>query len=143
MICSPILRITEPIIPPNVVRTRKYDSRAVPVPGGMNHTSHLSSPQHQTHRHNTMAISKGGFPSLPNELVLQIALYADDSSLLSLLKCNAALCILLTPVLNTRAFASRGPQTAMEWAASHGRVSLVKVCPSLPPPHQSFDFPLT
>lgn len=68
-----------------------------------------------------------GFPSLPNELALQIASDADDASLLSLILCNSSLYTLLTPVLHARAVLSRGPQTAMQWAAAQGHISLIKV----------------
>lgn len=81
-------------------------------------------------------MTKVGFSSLPNELVLQIAFDTDDSSLLSLLLCNRNLMNLLTPVIHTRALAPRGDQSAMQWAATQGYECLVKVSsnPRLPHP---------
>lgn len=82
------------------------------------------------------SMTRRSFPSLPTELVLHIASYTDDSSLLSLLLCNRALSDIVTPVLHTRALTSRGSQSAIQWAANRGHLSLVKVaCPSLVFPH--------
>lgn len=118
------------------------------IPGSMTHGRNeslnsplspffLSHPSTPTHRQITM--TEHGFPSLANELVLQIAFYADDSSVLSLLLCNTSLCALMTPVLQTRAVLPHGPQTAMQWAAARGHLNLVKVCYLLhPPPPPAF-----
>ncbi|KAL0639464.1 hypothetical protein Q9L58_001493 [Maublancomyces gigas] len=65
-----------------------------------------------------------GFNLLPNEMVVQIASSADDSTLLSLLLCNRGLSALLLPVIHIRAFAPRGCRSAIQWAAAHGYTTL-------------------
>lgn len=82
-------------------------------------------------------MTKENFPLLPNELVVQVAHYANDSSLLSLLLCCNALHTLLKPILHTRAIAPRGTNTAIQWAANQGQLSLVQVCPHPGLPNRS------